>query len=785
MADEGLEEIGVKFVSENEEAFKRSIKGAGDAVDNLGLHFDEAANRWRTSSGQFATNAEMVSAGVKRMADDGKSNINGWQAALTGAFTAVASVAVEAMARAGEAVAGFVTGSIDQAMDFEKGLSVLKATAGATPEELQKVRDLSMQLGNDLQLPASSAMDANEAILELVKGGLSLEDAMAAARGTLLLSTAAEIDAAEAANIAAGALNAFGLEGKDAQHIVDLLAGAAAKGAGEITDYAAGFQQGGFAFKSAGQDADSLAAALQTLIERGLTGSDAGTALKNAIIRLQAPTKEASALMEGLGINVFDAQGNMKPFNEIIGILNTQMAGMTQEQRNAALNTIFLSDGMKAMIPLLDDGQKKFEERKAAVAEAGSAQALAAAQTEGYAGAIAALENSMSTLQLMIGTTLLPILTDLINNVVIPGVQAVMSFASAFLSAGGPMETIGGIATNIFNVFRSVFNLFTGSGDSGTVIDFVAILGESLGLSGDALYGFMDAADMVLLTLGHFASIVQEVFGLWQQIAGAVIPLITSFFEEHGAEIQAFMQNAFAQVVEIVNLALEAYRNYVVPTLTGILNFIQTNGDSIKNVFKTVWDIIKFLITTVLAVIRTAIQVSMALMKGDTEGALNAVKGLFETIWQAIVDLVGNLVNQLATAISQKMEEIKTGIATTLQNILTSAQNLVQSFFNLGRDLIQGLLNGLNSMVQAVFNFFSGLITSAVQSAIAGLPPGIREAVTAALGLSNVSQSATQASAAAAGFQNVANTSYNLTLNTGKDSSGVVSDFTIMQSLAR
>lgn len=721
MAD--LEEVGVKFVTEGDAAILRAIGDIDGKIDGMMGTIERSGSR-----------------------------ISGFQGAMIGAFSAVTSAALEMAARAGEAVAGFVTGSIDQAADFEKGLSVLRATAGATPEELEKVRDLSMQLGNDLTLPASSAMDANEAILELVKGGLSLEDAMDAARGTLLLATAAEVDAAEAANIAAGAINAFGLSGKDAQQIVDLLAGAAAKGAGEIVDYAAGFQQGGFAFKSAGQDATSLTAALQTLIERGLTGSDAGTALKNAIIRLQAPTKEASALMESLGINVFDAEGNMKPFNEIIGIFNGQMAGMTQEQRNAALNTIFLSDGMKAMIPILDDGQKKFEDRAKAVSEAGSAEALAAAQTEGYNGAVKALENAMSTLQLMIGTALLPVLTDLITNVITPAVQWFMNLVSAVQAGNGSFSDILAVLNSVIPGFDSI----------------IAIL--------------VQLRPLFEAQFGAVMAVVQAA----GQLIQAVLAEVGKFIDAHADEIAAVFKMAWDTIQMVIAAGVMFYEKVLAPALRDIAKWIHEHSDEIQAVFTAVWNVIRTVIQVALTVIQGIIRAAMQLMQGDTQGALATLQSTFEFVWGTIRNIISDILAAIGRAIDERLELIRTGVVNAFNGIIEWLKGLVQTFFNAGVSLIQGLLDGLNSMVGSIMGFFSTLLSNAFNNALAGLPPAVRDALSGLLGLSGARVSPSATSAPARGGSGAASTTnYNLTLNTSQQSQGVISDYTILQSLAR
>ena len=83
--------------------------------------------------------------------------------------------------------------------EFERTLNVFAATTGATAEEMERVSEASRQLGADLTLPAVNASDAASAMTELAKAGLSVEDALAGARGVLQLSTAAQISTGDAA----------------------------------------------------------------------------------------------------------------------------------------------------------------------------------------------------------------------------------------------------------------------------------------------------------------------------------------------------------------------------------------------------------------------------------------------------------------------------------------------------------------------------------------------------------------------------------------------------------
>lgn len=368
--------------------------------------------------------------GIGKSADKAKEQLNAFGQVTTGALRRVGEFAADALKEAGAAALAFVGDSINAAADYEQSMNVFQAQSSATAAEMDAVKQKAKDLGADLTLPATSAASAGAAMLELSKAGLTVAQSMDAAKGTLQLAAAAQIDEATAAAITAGALNTFGLEASQATRVADMLAAAANASSASITDLSQGVQQGGFAFAAAGQGIDDLTASVAILTNVGLTGSDAGTALKNAMMRLMNPTKEAAATMHSLGINVYDAQGKMRPMREIIDILDTAMAGMSDQQKNAALSTIFLSDGMKAMIPLLDGGVEGFDAMKEKINQQGAAANLAQAQMTGLHGAVGGLQSQVETLMLEGLEPLLPLMTA--------AVMSAAEFASGFSGQVGP-----------------------------------------------------------------------------------------------------------------------------------------------------------------------------------------------------------------------------------------------------------------------------------------------------------------------------------------------------------
>jgi TP901 family phage tail tape measure protein len=323
------------------------------------------------------------------------------------------------VARSGAVIAGgfagFGVASLKAAGDFEQTLNTFQAVTKSTGKEMKAVSSLAKSLGRDLTLPNTSAKDAAEAMTELAKGGLSVNQVLGATKGVLQLSTAAQIGNAEAAKITARALSAFNLEGTEAGRVADILTNAANASTGEINDFAMGLQMSAAVASQFGVSINENVAALMALADAGIVGSDAGTSLKTMFQRLVPHTDQAKALMKDLGINVFDAHGKFIGIQPALQEYSQGLEGLTQKQKIAALQTLFGADAIRAANILLKDGGKGLAEYVKKTEQQGSAAALAAAKTKGFAGALEGFKSTFETLLITAGTPLLKFGTTVVR----------------------------------------------------------------------------------------------------------------------------------------------------------------------------------------------------------------------------------------------------------------------------------------------------------------------------------------------------------------------------------
>lgn len=348
--------------------------------------------------------------GDSRSAEASFRRLSGSASGFGSRIGGVARVAGVAFAAIGAAASIGIGYAVKQAADFQQSLNTFQAVSGATSAQIQKVSSLSKRLGADLSLPATSAKDAADAMLELNKAGLSVKQTMAAAKGVLQLSAAAETSNAKAAQITANALNAYGLAGNQASHVADLLAASAIAASGEMTDMADALTQTAATAAQAHVSINDTVTAISEMANKGIIGSQSGAALQQMLLKLESPTKKGAEAMKTLGVNIYDAKGQMVPFRSVVEQFSKATEGMSDAQRNAAMNAIFGSRAIRAANIVLLGGTAAFDKMSKSVNRQGAAADVAKAKMKGLNGAVQALQSAGQTLAITLGTPLLTVL---------------------------------------------------------------------------------------------------------------------------------------------------------------------------------------------------------------------------------------------------------------------------------------------------------------------------------------------------------------------------------------
>lgn len=351
--------------------------GLGDAIDSAKNKFtdfvrgaDDAADA-ADDVGDAAAGAEPDVEGLGDAAEKSGSKFQ----KLGDIMKGIGKVAAVGLTAATVAVGGFAAASVNTGMAFDSSMSQVAATMGYSVAELgdatseasqsfNQLREFAQEMGANTAFSASQAADA---LNYMALAGYDAETSMTMLPNVLNLAAAGGIELAAASDMVTDAQSALGLSLDETSELVDKMAAASSKSNTSVQQLGDAILTVGGTAKNLSGGTTELSMALGVLADNGIKGAEGGTALRNMILSLSAPTDKAAAQLKALGVEAFDAEGNLRPLNETFGDLNGALSGLTQEQQTQALNEIFNKVDLKSVNAMLGTSAERFDELSMAI----------------------------------------------------------------------------------------------------------------------------------------------------------------------------------------------------------------------------------------------------------------------------------------------------------------------------------------------------------------------------------------------------------------------------------
>jgi TP901 family phage tail tape measure protein len=575
---------------------------------------------------------------------------------------------------AGALIAGGFAVGVNAAANFEERVSAISAVSGATGSELDGLRQKALDLGKDTKY---SATEAASAIEELVKSGLSVDEVLnGAADATVALAAAGEVDLPQAAMIASNAMNQFNLSAEDMVNVSDKIAGAANSSAIDVSDFGQSMQQVGAVANLAGLSFDDTTTAIALMGNAGIKGSDAGTSLKSMLMRLQPTTKKQALEMERLGLitekggnQFYDAKGNLKSFSDISGTLKNSLKGMTKEQKQAALQTLFGSDAIRAAAIMANNGSKGFDKMSASIGKTKAAD-VAKTRMDNFKGSLEQMKGSLETAGIAVGTVLLPPLRTLVD--------AVADAANWFLSLSDSQQkmiiTAIGVVGALLLIFAGIAKMIVFANNLRTA--YVA-------LRAVAIPTWLATLGPILLVIAAIALVVVVIVLLWKKS--------------------------------------ETFRKIVIGAWNAVKNATITAFNAVVNAIRAAW-----------AWVTSNTKAAGTSVRNAVVNAWNAVKGAVSSAVSAVRNAVTNAWNNVRTATVNAWNRVKEAVSTAIDNVVSTAKGIKDRvlgaigdagswLFDKGKEIIQGLIDGIGAMVGKVTDAIHK-VTSIISNALPGSP---------------------------------------------------------------
>lgn len=449
------------------------------------------------------------------------------------------------MTAAGLAVAAFGVAAVKMAADFDQQMSTVQANTGATSAQMDQLRAAAIEAGAST---VYSASDSADAINDLGKAGMSVTDILTGGlSGALNLAASDGMAVGDAAEYMANALSMFHLKGSQASQVADTLAAGAGKAVGNVSDFGEALNNCGAQANSFGMNVQETTGVLALFAQNGTIGAEAGTQLNSMLMKLAAPSAEASNTMKELGISAYDAQHHFVGMANFAGQLQKAEKNLTDEQRNQANATIFGSYAIKAANYLYEAGESGVNKWTKAVSESGYAAEQAAAKNNNLKGDLENLGGSMESLMISVGEGAQGPLRKM--------VQGLDTMVDAFAGLpSGAQQTIV-VMASLAGVFGAVHKA------AGNLNGSTSTMANNIGLAIDPIQRVKTALASAQTAFDLFkgasmsASEQMEAFGT----SASKAQLKTAGFKAVGSSIMSLLGGPWGIALTVAGVALSAF----------------------------------------------------------------------------------------------------------------------------------------------------------------------------------------------------------------------------------
>lgn len=714
---------------------KAALTEQNTALKNTEEELTNAGKKWTVFGQEIQTaGSNMDEAGNKTLSlgDVIKANL-------------ISSAIISGVKELANGIKELAKGAISVGMDFESGMSQVAATMGMTTQEIAggseaytKLENAAKEAGNTTQF---SATQAAEALNYMALAGYDADKAVETLPTVLNLAAAGGMDLATASDMVTDSMSALGDKAGTTESFVDKMAKTSQKSNTSV-------QQLGEALLTVGGTAKSLAGGvteantvLGIFADSGTKGAEGGTALRNVILSLTAPTDTAKKKMQELGLEVFDANGNMRPLNETFQDLNGILGDMTQGEQTEVLNTIFNKVDLKSVNALLANSGERFNELSGYIENStGAAENMAATMNDNLQGKITILKSGLEGLGIAAYEKFETPLKNAVTNI-----TNVIGDLQTDLTSGELSGALDKIATGFGNLVEKASEII------------VAVLPKILeGLGWIADHG--DTIASILAAIGAGFAVFK--------VASIINGVVTAIQGLTAAEV------ALNTIQKLVNVTMAANPMMLIITLVAtlvaaIVGFVATNENA-RTAVVNAWNVVKDTIGKVVGeiakffteTIPNALSKVVDFVKDNWQDILlllanpfaGAVKLLYEhcesfrnivdniasffqelpgKIWDAILGAVEKIATwgeNVKTAATQAASNAITSVITFFQELpgkiwdaIVSAITNVQ---NWGQQVYTQATNYIQNTITTVVNFLSqlpGKIWNAIVSAITNM----------------------------------------------------------------
>ncbi|WP_281528662.1 phage tail tape measure protein [Enterococcus faecium] len=612
--------------------------------------------------------------------------------------------------------------------DFEAQMSRVKAISGATGDTFEQMKQQAIDLGAKT---AFSAKESAAGMENLASAGFSAQEIMKAMPGLLDLAAVSGGDVALASENTATALRGFGLEASEAGHVADVFARAAADTNAEVGDMGEALKYVAPVANSMGISLEETAAAIGIMSDAGIKGSQAGTTLRGALSRLARPTKAMQDTMDNLGVSFYDADGKMKPLKTQVELLKKAFEGLTPEQQQNALVTLYGQESLSGMMALIDKGPDSLGKLTKSLKDSdGAADDMARTMQDNMNSSIEQMFGAFESAAIVIQKILAPSIkkvADAISGLVEKFVSAPESTQKLIVAIGLIVAAIGPLIFMIGSVIiwinrMKVALALMGTSMSGVILPVLGIVAaiSALIAIGVLVYKNWDKIAAfgkqvwknITMFVSDTANSIKKVWkstgewfnNLWKSIKEGADNVWTTIQEAPGKAAD-WIKNKWTETKEFFSSIWDGIKEAASSAWEGIVNILAPYVIAIKNVFQPMIDFFTNLWSQIGSIAGSAWEIIKTAVMGPI---------------LLLIDLITGNFNQLKEDASM----LWTTLTTNIQNIITTFVDIVVGYYTALKDTVINIWNVLTSTIKDVWNSFTTWIKETTNNIVNSIKQG-------------------------------------------------------------
>lgn len=648
-------------------------------------------------------------------------------------------------------VAGFGA-AIKTTADFDSQMSKVQAIAGASADEMTQLEAKAREMGATTKF---SATESGQALEYMAMAGWKTDQMLDGLDGIMNLAAASGEELGTTSDIVTDALTAFGLKAEEAGRFADILAAAATNSNTNVSMLGESFKYAAAPAGALGYSAEDVSIALGLMANSGIKADMAGTSLRNMFQRMAKPTKESAMAMERLGIELYNEEGKMYSFREIMDKMRQGFTeiNMPLSEYNAKLDALdaALADGTLKQSKYEDAleelnlqafGAEGAEKARAAAMLGGARAmsgllAIANASEEDYNKLTQAIDNSSNAYAKLEDGSVVPLSEALAS-----GQKILEQYNGAAEAMANTMEdnlagditklksalqelaiSIGTmimpLAREIVEKIQNVVN-YMNSLDDGTkkmimtIAAIVAAVGPILLIVGKLVVGIGSVITAVGTISGAISAAIPVLSGFGATLTGTVIPAVTAaalpilgIVAAIAAVVAAIVLcvKHWDEIKEAAKMAVdfmaEAWAKFkddmqklwtdIKTAVANAVNDMIQKWQNFKNKVGELWQQLKTTVTNTAQGIWSAVTTKFT----DIQ---NGVKTKIQNMRDGVVNTFTNLKNSISNVIGGVYNTIKTGLGNAVDYI----KSLPKQALNWGRDIINNLIKGIKDKISGI-----------------------------------------------------------------------------------